>query len=100
MRYPRQKPGTQITAWLQDDATTAVSDEKTILTIQDKEYYYNYIAETNRIVGDIHLGGSIGQKVQNNVKSVYVVIDGTTYPCTFSKLPAPVYDDEDDEVER
>lgn len=100
VRYPRQKPGTQITAWLQDDATTAVSDEKTILTIQDKEYYYNYVAETNRIVGDIHLGGTIGQKVQNNVKSVYVVIDGTTYPCTFSKLPAPVYDDEDDEAER
>lgn len=99
VRYPRQKPGTQITAWLQDDSTTAVSDEKTILTIDDKEYYYNYVAETNRIVGDIHLGGFIGQKVQNNVTSVYVVIDGKTYPCTFSKLPAPVYHDEDEEEE-
>ncbi len=97
VRYPRQKPGMQITAWLQDDSTTAVSDEKTILTIDDKKYYYNYVAETNRIVGDIHLGGTIGQKVQNNVTSVYVVIDGKTYPCTFSKLPAPVYDDEDEE---
>lgn len=97
VRYPRQKPGTQITAWLQDDATTAVSGEKTILTTLDKEYYYNYVAETNRIVGDIHLGDSENGRLENNVTSVYVVIDGKSYPCSFSKLPAPVYDDEEEE---
>lgn len=96
VRYPKQKPGTMLSAWIQDDTTSEMTDKPDILKIADKQYDFRYTAETDRIDGVVYLGDrEENWLLESNVTSASVVIDGKIYPCELSKMDLSSYSEDD-----
>ena len=94
--YPRQKPGTALTAWIQDDRTSEMTEKPAVLKIADKQYDCQYLAETDRINGTVYLDDrDENLRLDSNVTSASVVIDGKIYPCELSKMDLSAYSYDD-----
>ena len=94
--YPRQKPGTALTAWIQDDRTSEMTDKPAVLKIADKQYDCQYLAETDRINGTVYLDDRDENfQLESNVTSASVVIDGKIYPCELRKMDLSAYSYDD-----
>lgn len=92
VKYPKQQVGAELIVWLQNDKTTEAS-KKYILKTANKKYVYEYQAQTDRIKGQVYLDPYVEEndELQSNVTAVFVIIDGTAYPCTFSKSDSQKY---------
>lgn len=100
VRYPKQKPGTTLTAWIQDDKTSEMTDGRAVLKIADKQYDCRCQAETDRISGTVYLDDrDENWLLESNVTSASVVIDGNVYPCELSKINLSSYSSDDLEEE-
>lgn len=79
--YPIQAAGTAITAWIQNDTTTEVSDKKTY-TVANKKYSDYFDVGVDGISGVIYLDDLKNDDfLECNITSISVKVGGREYPC-------------------